>query len=135
MIRNRIFWFIIFYILGTALLLSCVHARDVGQWQDNDTTRWFQSLKMPDSPDVSCCGEADAYHADAYEVTKDGEYVAIITDTRDDKPLHRVHIDVGTKIIVPKYKIKWDQGNPTGHGIIFLNSSQHVYCYLPPGGV
>jgi hypothetical protein len=41
-----------------------------------------------------------------------------------------------TRIIVPNAKIKWDQGNPTGHGVIFLRSDDKwVYCYAPPGGV
>jgi hypothetical protein len=53
-----------------------------------------------------------------------------------DGPLARAHIDVGTRIIVPNAKIKWDQGNPTGHGVIFLRSDDKwVYCYAPPGGV
>jgi hypothetical protein len=80
-------------------------------------------------------GEADAYWADSYEVEGD-HYVAIITDERPDGPLARAHIDVGTRIIVPNAKIKWDQGNPTGHGVIFLRSDDKwVYCYAPPGGV
>jgi hypothetical protein len=75
--------------------------------------KWFQNLVQPDVPTMSCCGEADAYWADSYEVEGD-HYVAIITDERPDGPLARAHIDVGTGIIVPNAKIKWDQGNPTG---------------------
>jgi hypothetical protein len=61
-------------------------------------------------------------------------YIAIITDTRDDKPLRRVHVENGTLILVPKNKIQWDRGNPTGHGIIFIGPDEDVYCYLPPEG-
>ena len=68
-------------------------------------------------------------------MTKDGEYVAIITDDRPDEPLHRRHIDIGTRIIIPKHKLKYDQSNPTGHGIVFTTMSLYVYCYLAPGGV
>jgi len=97
--------------------------------------KWFQNLMQPAVPTMSCCGEADAYWADSYEVEGD-HYVAIITDERPDGPLARAHIDVGTRIIVPNAKIKWDQGNPTGHGVIFLRSDDKwVYCYAPPGGV
>src|SRR5580765_6346275 len=56
------------------------HARDLGQWDDPanaDLKRWFQDLKQPDNPTATCCGEADAYWADAFEATSDGEYVAI----------------------------------------------------------
>jgi hypothetical protein len=84
---------------------------------------------------VSCCGEADAYWADSYEVEGD-QYVAIITDEPPDAPLKRVHRPVGTKILIPKQKLKFDQSNPTGHGIAVLNPSNNdVWCYLAPGGV
>jgi hypothetical protein len=62
-------------------------------------------------------------------------YVAIITDPRDDEPLGRRHRDIGTRIVVPKNKIKWNEGNPVGHGIIFLNRADSVFCYLPPLGI
>jgi hypothetical protein len=45
------------------------------------------------------------------------------------------HIDIGTKIVVPNHKLKYDASNPTGHGIIFLNPYDFVLCYIPPGGV
>jgi len=41
----------------------------------------------------------------------------------------------GERIVVPNHKIKWDDGNPTGHGIIFIGMGGQVYCYVPPGGV
>ena len=28
-----------------------------------------------------------------------------------------------------------DEGNPTGHGIIFIGPAGQVYCYVTPGGV
>jgi hypothetical protein len=80
------------------------------------------------------CGEADAYWADSYQIDGD-RYVAIITDPRLDEPLHRRHIDIGTKFVVPNHKLKYEASNPTGHGIIFLNPYDFVLCYLPPGGV
>jgi hypothetical protein len=77
-------------------------------------------------PWVSCCGEADAYEADIFEV-EGRHYVAVITDGKGEIPN-------GTKIPVPNYKIKWDEGNPTGHGIIFIGVQGQVYCYVVPGG-
>ena len=65
----------------------------------------------------------------------DGKYVAIITDTRDDKQTGRPHIPPGTKVVVPNHKLKYDRGNPTGHGVIFVNTTLDVYCYIVPGGV
>jgi hypothetical protein len=41
----------------------------------------------------------------------------------------------GTRIPVPNSKMKWDKGNPTGHGIIFIGTKGQVYCYVVPGGV
>jgi hypothetical protein len=108
-------------------------ARDLGQWEGVDpfTRQWFNGLMQPDNPNLSCCGLADAYWADSYEVKGD-QYVAIITDTRDDIKLGRAqHIEAGTRVTVPNHKIKWD---PTGHGIIFIGIGGDVFCYLPPGG-
>jgi hypothetical protein len=115
-----------------------MNARDLGQWNDPanaDLKRWYQDLKQPDNPAASCCGEADAYWADAFEATSDGEYVAIITDPRDDKPLGRIHRDIGMRIVVPGSKIKWKEANPVGHGLIFLSRFDNVFCYLPPWGL
>lgn len=105
-------------------------------WETNppEVREWFQNLKQPDNPLVSCCGEADAYWADSYKVRGD-QYIAIITDTR--KINGRTRVDPGTEILVPNYKIKHDDPNPTGHGLIFISRGDEpvVYCYLPPGGV
>ena len=89
--------------------------------------QWFQKLMQPDNPVVSCCGEADAFEADTFEVQGD-HYVAIITDGKGTIPN-------GTRIPVPNRKMKWDEGNPSGHGIIFIGSTGQVYCYVTPGGV
>lgn len=122
-----------------AVLLLCLaagaYARDSGQWTatDADVAKWYRTLMRPDNPFQSCCGEADAYHADSFEVSE-GQYVAIITDTRDDAPLGRPHLEVGTKFVIPNEKLKIDAGNPTGHGVIFVSSRGEVYCYVTPGG-
>ncbi len=104
------------------------NVRDDGQWaqQPESVRKWFRELMQPDYPNTSCCGEADAFEADDFE--QDGDrYVAIITDGRGIIPN-------GTRVIVPNYKIKWDKGNPTGHGIIFIGNNG-VLCYVPPSGV
>lgn len=110
-------------------------ARDLGQWAaaEPSVSHWYKSLMQPDNPTISCCGGADAYYADVFETDGD-RYVAVITDTRDDAPLGRHHVEPGTRIIVPNTKLKVDSGNPTGHGVIFLSSSDTVFCYVAPGG-
>src|SRR5690242_13230407 len=68
--------------------------------------QWFQKLMQPDNPDMSCYGEADALEADSFEIRGD-QYVAIITNGKGIIP-------EGMRISVPKNKVKWDNGNPTG---------------------
>ena len=103
-------------------------ARDNGQWGNSPThiRQWFQNLMQPDNPALSCCGEADAFEADNFEVDGD-HYVAVITDGKGVIPN-------GTRIAVPNAKMKWDRGNPTGHGIIFIGAGGTLYCYVAPGG-
>ena len=129
------FVLVIVMLIMMLWLTTLATARDLGQWEKQDPAirKWFNGLMQPDNPGMSCCGEADAYWADSYEVKGD-QYVAIVTDTREDTPLGRPHIDVGTRIPIPNHKIKWDKGNPTGHGWVFVGSGE-VLCYLPPGGV
>lgn len=125
------------FTLAVTLALVALYpasARDNGQWgnQPADVRQWFQSLMQPDNPAVSCCGEADAFEADTFEVQGD-HYVAIITDGKGVIPN-------GTRIQVPNSKMKWDNGNPTGHGLIFLGYGpgpfeKTLYCYVTPGGV
>jgi hypothetical protein len=125
-------------VLGLAFfcVIGVVNARDLGQWENTDPTirKWYQALMRPDVPASSCCGEADAYWADEIHVRGGKTYVTI-TDDRADEPLGRPHMPVGTEIEVPDIKLKWDESNPTGHGILFLSRSRYVFCYVQPGGV
>ena len=117
-------------VLALCVLALCAPAaaRDNGQWANSpaEIREWFQSLKQPDHPRLSCCGEADAFEADTFEVESD-HYVAVITDGKGMIPN-------GSRISVPNAKMKFDRGNPTGHGIIFIGSQGQVYCYVAPGG-
>jgi hypothetical protein len=144
--RAILFWLGLFFATILTAWLYCIftgqtaHARDLGQWDkaDPELKAWYESLRQPDNPAVSCCGEADAYYADSYEMTAAGEYIAIITDERTVEG--RVPRAAGTKIVIPKHKLKFDQGNPTGHGIVFLApwsdpADPTVWCFLAPGGV
>jgi hypothetical protein len=116
-------------IPALALLSLPALARDNGRWRGPPPAvrQWFQSLMQPDRKDQSCCGEADAYEADSFEVEGD-QYVAVITDGRGVIPN-------GTRIPAPNQKMKWDEGNPTGQGILFIGIGGQVYRYVAPGGV
>jgi hypothetical protein len=117
-----------FIALAFIALGATAAARDNGQWADSpaEIREWFQSLRQPDHPRISCCGEADAFEADIFEVEGD-HYVAIITNGKGV-------IQNGSRISVPNAKMKWDKGNPTGHGIIFIGDRGQIYCYVTPGG-
>lgn len=132
--RLAILWF----LFGFALtMIFPAHARNLGQWEnsDPDTKAWYQSLKQPDNPTVSCCGEGDAYWADEVHV-KDGKTYVTITDDRPDQPLGRTHIDIGTVIQVPDNKLTYKDGNPTGHNILFvMYSNRYVLCFVQSTGI
>ena len=115
--------------LAALSMIASALARDNGQWADSPAAvrQWFQSLMQPDNPYLSCCGEADAFEADTFEVEGD-HYIAVITDGKGVIP-------PGTRIPIPNAKMKWDAGNPTGHGIVFIGAQGQVYCYVAPGGV
>ena len=125
----------IFIFVAALLSISCAQARDNGQWENSDpyVKEWYKGLMRPDVPNNSCCGEADAYWADEVHV-RNGKTYATITDDRDDRPLGRPHIPVGTEIEIPPEKLKWDRGNPTGHNILFLSTYRFVFCFVQTGG-
>lgn len=128
--------FLVTVAFTLALAVTPSLARDLGQWENQDPriSSWFKSLRQPDNPRMSCCGKADAYWADGVEV-KDGKIIAIVTDDRDDIPLGRHHVPIGTRIVVPQHKLKWDNGNPTGHTVIFLDATNDVLCYVQGTGI
>jgi len=162
-IRTTIIGIVLF--IGVAIaafmwLMVEVNARDLGQWENTDPAikKWFQTLQQPDNPPMSCCGEADAYYCDILgteaEKNEGGTRVSnfcLITDDRDDAPLKRPHMDIGTKIYIPNHKMKWSENdpqprkdwttgepvelNPTGHSMVFLSREGFVYCFVMAGGV
>ena len=118
-------------LLGLLLLVSDYGAPDLSDY--------YESLKMPDYVQISCCGMGDAYYADKTETDATGNLVAVITDTRadtfnlpDGRVINRLHIPEGTKFVVPKSKIrKYPIPNPTGHTIVFIGAQLNVLCYEP----
>jgi hypothetical protein len=77
---------------------------------------------QPNNQYISCCGEADAFEADAFEVAG-AQYVAIITNGKGSSRTERESL----------FRTKQrDEGNPTGHGIIFVDTNGQVYCHATP---
>src|SRR6202790_2769159 len=116
-------------VVVLCVLVAVVHVfaapppREAGY--ESTVSAWYRSLMQPDKPWQSCCGEADAFEADTFEVEGD-HYVAIITNGKGVLPN-------GTRIPVPNHKMKWDAGNPTGHGIIFLSNPTTIGAPPAPG--
>lgn len=115
------------------IVVANAHDDNHGGVSDPAIQEWYRELKQPDNPMASCCGESDAYWADEIHF-RDGKTYATITDDRPDGPLGRPHVDIGTEIEIPNQKLKWDRGNPTGHGVLFLSRGGFVFCYVQPGG-
>ena len=127
-------WRIMLYALVIFVVAIIAFAAFAHDHDHPEMDAWYGSLMQPDNPSVSCCGLADAYWCDDY-YAKDGKAFCKITDDRDDEPLKRPHIPVGTEFEIPPYKLKWDKGTPTGHAVVFLSVMGHVFCYVQAGGV
>jgi hypothetical protein len=132
-INWSLFW-ATFVVLGLAIAINFAHAKNSGQWSlvDPEVRNWYESLKQPDNPAVSCCGEADSYFCD--EHAEGDQVYCIINDDRNDEILKREHVDNGTRINIPPNKINHDP-NMAGHGVVFLSRNQWVYCFIGIGGV
>lgn len=110
---------------------------------------WIQGVLTP-SKKARCCGEGDAFIADAFEVTDKG-FVAVITrdypsyeaDDGEGGTVLVPAVPMGTRVPIPNDKINEEElglGNPTGHGIVFMapggdgddGGGWNVYCYFSP---
>jgi hypothetical protein len=132
--RNAVVLFFV-TLFGIGLVVNSAYPHDSGQWEETtpEVRSWYRSLMQPDNPALPCCGESDAYFAEAR--VRDGKTYAVIVDDRPDEPRRRHHVPVGTEIEVPNNKLKYDAGNPTGHAVIFLNTSGSVYCFVQGTGI
>ena len=111
---------------------------------------WYSNLMQPDNPTAPCCGKTDAYWCDDYHMKTgpDGVKNLYCTITDDREIPGRPVVPSGTEVFIPSYKYKWDEGNPTGHSILFgspirsygADGSEkiegfNVYCFVMGGGV
>jgi hypothetical protein len=100
---------------------------------DPDLASWFATSVVH-----ACCDQKDAYLADG--VDGDGEnIIAIITDGSANERYGKPAIPNGTRIIVPRDRMKFSPPVPGGHAVIFLSKDNRppelrtVYCYFPKG--
>lgn len=106
--------------------------------------RWVSTAQRPDYRGASCCGEADAYLADEFEI-KDGQLYAILSEDYPAPPPYTDEngetypssptFSKGQRILIPPEKInraREDGGNPSGHGVVFMTASGVVLCWFGP---
>ena len=131
-LRNPWLAFAVACVLGLILFaLIPVSKLSAHDHEHPELNEWYSTLMQPDIPTVPCCGEADAYWCDDY-FARDGKAYCRITDDRVVPG--RPQVDVGTEILIPPYKLKWDKSNPTGHAIVFMSPRLYVYCFVQSGG-
>ncbi len=95
---------------------------------------------------VNCCGEADAYEADDFEVDTAGNLWGVLTcnDPKDcEEVANKVVRNPGEKFRIPRDKLllSHDPVNDTGHGWIWISPSSTdedglpvVFCFTPGAG-
>lgn len=134
----QVIWVTIAVILACAVvgfglfLVTRAHAEG---WDtdDPDLASWFATNVVK-----QCCEKKDAYLADG--VDGDGDnIIAVITDGSANDKYSKPAIPNGTRIVVPRDRIKIEPLVPSGHAIIFLAKEnlppeqRRVYCYFPKG--
>ncbi len=117
--------------LFTFAFVSLAFAHD---HENPEHDQWYETLMMPDNPSVRCCGLEDEYRCDAF--TRKGETWCRVTDDRviPGRPV----VAIGTEIFIPPHKYKYDQGNPTGHTLVFgrpQGDDFYVYCFVQGTGI
>ena len=111
------------FLFSLAILALATCARAAGG--DGD---WWQREGVR-----SCCSTGDAVWADDWHV--DGQD-AIVTVTGSG-PRDHAWAPIGREYRVPMTAIRNEPGNPTGHGILFLNPHDLnvAHCFLPGAGI
>lgn len=98
---------------------------------DPDLASWFATSVVQ-----GCCDQKDAYLADG--VDGDGDnIIAVITDGSANERYNKPAIPNGTRIVVPRDRIRLSPPVPGGHAVIFLSKDNRppeqrtVYCFFP----
>lgn len=142
--RNRLLTLLMWAVIMAAIAFSAyscdrAHAMDHGFDYSDPVVRWFNALPRPNMRSTSCCGKGDAYGADEYEKVGDHYRVTITDGEYKQFPdgTVRAPLKNGTVVDVPLVFVNPpSDGNPTGHGVIFLSVSGGdvlaVWCFVLP---
>jgi hypothetical protein len=137
---NKIDWPLVRAYFFVAAIIACMfytlpaRAHDM---ENPELDKWYESLKQPDNPTISCCGVADAYWC-GNPYTRNGKNYCKLEDDRVVP--NRTPHPVGMEIEIPDRKMMDGHktlGNPTGHNVIFLTSGSlpSVYCFILDSGI
>lgn len=133
--QNRYLSVAVACVLALIILLFNIKVSPAHDDEHHEFDAWYESLKMPDSPTVSCCGVADAYWC-SFPYTRDDKNYCKIEDDRII--MHRTQFPVGMEIEIPDRKMMEGlktNGNPTGHSVVFLSSGGAVFCFVMGSGI
>jgi hypothetical protein len=124
------------------------HGFDHGFDYSDPRVQWFASKTVPPRYQMSCCGKADAYIVDRYEMQPDGSARVWIDGDNgaeitfpDGKK--RPKINVGEYVVeaMSVNRIEDDEDNPQGHSVLWALANadgtiSHVWCFVRhPNGV
>lgn len=81
----------------------------------------------------ACCSLADAVYADWWKLI-DGQLRVRVTG---GGPRDHAWAPIGRVYVISSDQLKNEPGNPTGHGLLFLNRNNldTAYCFLPGAGI
>jgi len=131
----RAFWKVLIAAVVVIVLLTVAITRALSHDHDHpEHDQWYETLMMPDNPSVRCCGKDDEYRCDAF--VRDGQTWCRVTDDRVNP--RRPPVAIGTEILIPPHKYKYNQGNPTGHTLVFgkpQGDDFYVYCFVQGTGI
>jgi hypothetical protein len=133
-LKNPWLAFALFFMIALIVVLYSIPIARAHDHDHPEHDRWYQTLMMPDNPSVRCCGQDDEYRCDAF--VRNGETWCRVTDRRVIPG--RPAVAVGTEIFIPPHKYKYDQGNPTGHTLVFgrpQGDDFYVYCFVQGTGI
>jgi hypothetical protein len=126
-------WVFLAVALATAAWLS---AQARGHPAGSPFAGWYNSRMQPDAPGTSCCGVGEASDVDAVEPDPrvPGGLRALVGSALEGT--ERVG---GEWYSVPPWKIGWEDVNPTGRAVIYLQRTEFgfppwVACYFPDAG-
>lgn len=114
-------------LITTLCIATLAHGHDSG----TPYAEWMMNLKQP-GKSVSCCGEADQYFVKDYRPSETPGIAFTARVIAKYNWLPDFDIDV------PSSTVMWNQSNPTGRGVIFIQINEHdsrrVLCFVPGTG-